>query len=194
MGNPFAQYVKGDVDLAHSFRLDARTGIAFHIGIGVAYPYENSGILPFEKRYYGGGPNNVRGWSTRYLGPGSYSGGREGDPTVHIGDISGIVSAEYRFRILSWLEPALFVDAGNIWTIKDYPNQPGGYFQWDSFYKELAIGTGAGIRFDWTFLILRLDAGWQVHNPAQREGERWVFFKNRFFKDMKFYVAIGYPF
>jgi outer membrane protein assembly factor BamA len=194
LGNPFAQYAKGDIDIAHTFHLDSRTGLAFHFGVGMAYPYKNSEILPFEKRYYAGGPNNVRGWNTRYLGPGSYNQGWAGDPTTHVGDINLIMNAEYRFKVLSWIEPAFFIDAGNIWTIKDYPNQPGGYFQWDSFYKELAVGTGVGVRFDWSFLILRLDVGWKVHDPARSEGDRWVLLKNRFFKDAKFYLAIGYPF
>ncbi|MDR2682825.1 MAG: BamA/TamA family outer membrane protein, partial [Dysgonamonadaceae bacterium] len=129
-GNPFAQYVKGDFDIAHTFHLDSKNALAFHAGVGVAYPYGNSTILPFEKRYYAGGPNSVRGWSTRYLGPGSYNQGLAGDPTTHVGDITFIASAEYRFKLLSWLEPALFIDCGNIWTIKDYTNQPGGYFRW----------------------------------------------------------------
>lgn len=190
LGNPFAQYVKGNIDFAETFLLDANHGLAFHAGVGVAYPYKNSSILPFEKRYYGGGPNNVRGWHTRYLGPGSFRG-NPGDPTTHVGDISLIVSAEYRFRLLSWLEPAFFVDAGNIWTIRDYEAQPGGQFRWNTFFREIAVGTGAGLRFDFKFLVFRLDAGTQVYDPALR---RSVFLKGRFFNQSAFYVAIGYPF
>ena len=193
-GNPFAQYVKGDLDLAQAIRLDSRNALAFRIGLGIAYPYGNSTILPFEKRYYAGGPNNVRGWNTRHLGPGSFNRGSASDPTTHVGDINLIMNVEFRFKALSWLEPAFFVDAGNIWTIKDYPNQPGGYFQWDQFYKELAVGTGVGLRFDLSFLILRLDAGTKVYNPAMLEGERFVLFKERFFGNSAAYIAIGYPF
>jgi hypothetical protein len=194
LGNPFAQYVKGEIDYAETFQLTPSAGLAFHAGIGVAYPYKKSSILPFEKRYYGGGPNNVRGWSTRYLGPGSFNQGRAGDPTTHVGDINLILSAEYRFRLLPWLEPAVFVDAGNIWTIKDYPNQPGGLFQWNQFYKEIALGTGIGLRFDLRFLILRLDAGTKVHDPARAAGDRLVLFKGNFLQNSAIYVAIGYPF
>jgi outer membrane protein assembly factor BamA len=193
-GNPFAQYVKGNLDWAHTFRLDSKNALAFHAGAGIAYPYGNSTILPFEKRYYAGGPNSIRGWNTRYLGPGSYNERQAGDPTTHIGDISLIVSTEYRFKLLSWLEPALFVDLGNIWTIKEYPNQSGGYFQWDKFYKELAIGTGLGLRFDLNFLILRFDFGTKIYNPAQSERNRWVLFKESFFGNSAGYIAIGYPF
>jgi outer membrane protein assembly factor BamA len=194
LGNPFAQYVKGDFDLAHTFRLDTKNVLAFHAGIGMAYPYGNSTILPFEKRYYAGGPNSVRGWNTRYLGPGSYNEGQAGDPTTHVGDISFIASAEYRFKLLSWLEPALFVDCGNIWTIKEYPNQSGGYFRWNTFYKELAVGAGFGLRFDLNFLILRLDAGTKIYNPAHSEGNRWVLFKEPVWGNSAGYIAIGYPF
>jgi outer membrane protein assembly factor BamA len=193
-GNPFAQYIKGDIDFSESFSLSSSDALAFHAGLGVAYPYKNSGILPFEKRYYSGGPNNVRGWSTRYLGPGTYNRGREGDPTTHVGDIKLIVSAEYRLKVLPWLEPAFFVDAGNIWTIKDYPNQPGGLFRWNSFLKEVAVGTGLGLRFDLSFLILRLDAGTRVYDPARPEGDRFALFKGSFFKNSAAYIAIGYPF
>jgi outer membrane protein assembly factor BamA len=135
----------------------------------------------------------VRGWNTRYLGPGSYNG-EQNDIATHVGDISFILSAEYRFKFMSWLEPALFVDCGNIWTIKDYPNQPDGLFQWNQFYKELAVGAGLGFRFDLSFLILRLDAGTKVYNPARAEDKRWVLFKENFWGNSAVYVAIGYPF
>ncbi|GHV23700.1 hypothetical protein FACS189428_7500 [Clostridia bacterium] len=176
LGNPFAQYVKGEMDYAETFQLTASAGLAFHAGIGLAYPYKNSSILPFEKRYYGGGPNSVRGWRTRYLGPGSYNEGRAGDPTTHVGDINLILSAEYRYRLLPWLEPAVFVDAGNIWTIKDYPNQPGGLFQWNKFYKEIALGTGIGLRFDLNFLIFRF---------AARCGRRYGLFRRRYMQPFR---------
>ncbi|GHT74103.1 membrane protein [Bacteroidia bacterium] len=191
--NPFGQYVKGDIDFAQMFRLDANSGLAFRVGIGVGYPYLNGVILPFEKRYYGGGPNNVRGWSTRYLGPGNYNQDDD-NPAIHNGDISLILSAEYRLKVLPWLEPALFVDAGNIWTIKDYSYQPGGLFQWNKFYKEIAVGTGFGFRFDLSFLILRLDAGIRIFDPALEEGHRFAFLKGRFLKNSAVYIAIGYPF
>ena len=182
--------MKSDIDFAETFQLNENNGLAFRMGVGLAYPYKNSSILPFEKRYYAGGPNNVRGWRTRYLGPGSFQGKR-GDPTTHVGDISLILSAEYRFRILSWLEPAIFVDAGNIWTIKDYADQPGGLFRWNTFYREIAVGTGIGLRFDFNFLIFRLDAGTQIYDPAL---QRSVFLKGNFFNHSAMYVAIGYPF
>jgi hypothetical protein len=193
-GNPFAQYLKSDIDLAQIIPLSANGSVAFHTGLGIANPYNNSSILPFEKRYYAGGPNSVRGWHTRYLGPGSMNGEANDDMTLHVGDISFILSAEYRYKVLGWLEPAVFVDCGNIWTIKDYPDQPKGFFKWNRFYKELAVGTGIGLRFDFNFLILRLDAGMRVFDPAEPENKRFIFLKNRFLKDWTPYLAIGYPF
>jgi len=196
-GNPFAQYVKGDINYAWTFQLNENNGLAFRAGVGVACPYKNSSILPFEKRYYGGGPNHVRGWRTRNLGPGS-SQGTNGDFTRQVGDINLILSAEYRFRILPWLEPAVFVDAGNIWTIKDYADQPGGLFRWNTFYREIAVGAGVGLRLDFNFLIFRLDAGTQIYDPVDG---RSIFLngfysprESNFFRRSAIYIAIGYPF
>jgi len=193
-GNPFAQYVKGDIELSGTYRLNEKNTLAGRFGVGVAYPYGNSTILPFEKRYYAGGPNSVRGWKTRYLGPGTYNKPDGlGNVTSHVGDINLITSFEYRFKAMSWFEPAFFVDAGNIWTIKDYEHQPGGKFEWDSFHKEIAVGTGIGFRLDLSFLIVRLDLATKVVDPA-RENGKWVLFKDKFFKNSAFYFAIGYPF
>jgi len=191
LGNPFAQYVKGDIDFSQTQRITEKGSIAYRAGVGVAYPYGNSSILPFEKRYYAGGPNNVRGWSTRQLGPGSYSGDI-GNPSTHVGDINLIMNFEYRYKMLTWLELATFTDAGNIWTIKEYDNQPGSMFDFSTFYKELAIGYGIGIRLDFNFLIVRLDSGKKVYDPA-KEQNRWVFF-DRFKDNWGIYLAIGYPF
>ena len=193
-GNPFAQYVKGNIDYAETAHLNMQSKLAFHTAFGLAYPYRNSLILPFEKRFFAGGPNSVRGWNTRYLGPGSFNQGIPGDPTTHVGDISFIVSAEYRYKLLSWLEPAYFVDCGNTWTVRNYEGQPGGLFQWNRFYKEFAVGTGIGLRFDFSFFIFRLDAGTRVYDPAFPEGNRFVFPKKSIWSNSAAYIAIGYPF
>jgi outer membrane protein assembly factor BamA len=193
-GNPFAQYLKGIIDFSETIPLGATHNIAYRSAFGLAYPYNNSIILPFEKRFFAGGPNSVRGWRTRYLGPGSFNQGMPGDPTTHIGDIYFILSSEYRYKALRWLEPAFFIDCGNIWTIKDYEGQPGGFFRWNKFYKELAVGTGIGLRFDFNFFIFRVDAGTRVYDPALPEGERFMFLKKNFWNNSAAYVAIGYPF
>jgi len=96
--------------------------------------------------------------------------------------------------LLKWLEPAFFIDCGNTWTIRDYEGQPGGLFRWNTFYKELAIGTGIGLRFDLSFLIFRIDAGTRVYDPVLPENQRFMFFKKNFFNNSAAYIAIGYPF
>ena len=194
LGNPFAQYVKGNIDFSQTFSFTRTASLAFRIGAGVAYPYKNSSILPFEKRFHGGGPNNVRGWSTRYLGPGSFNNSAGNNLSLHVGDIHFIASAEYRFKLLPWFEPAFFVDAGNIWTIKEYESQPNGLFEWDRFYKEIAMSTGFGFRFDLSFLIVRLDAGTRIYDPAKQESNRFVLFKEKLFRNSAAHFAIGYPF
>ena len=193
-GNPFAQYLKGSIDFAETFPLSENSKLAFHTATGLAYPYKNSMILPFEKRFFAGGPNSVRGWRTRYLGPGSFNQGLPGDPTTHVGDIYYILSTEYRYKLLKWLEPAFFIDCGNIWTIKDYESQSGGLFRWNKFYKELAVGTGIGLRFDFSFFIFRVDAGTKVYDPALSESKRFMFLKKNLWNNSAIYVAIGYPF
>jgi len=194
-GNPFAQYAKGYIDFAETVPfINTTDAIAFHTAFGLAYPYNNSMILPFEKRFFAGGPNSVRGWRTRYLGPGSFNQGIPGDPTTHVGDIYFIASAEYRRKVLKWLEPAFFVDCGNMWTIKNYESQPGGLFRLNSFYKELAVGTGVGLRFDFSFFIFRLDAGTRVYDPALSEGKRFMFLQSNLWYNSAIYIAIGYPF
>jgi outer membrane protein assembly factor BamA len=192
LGNPFTQYVKGDIDFTQTIRINPKNVVAVRAALGMAYPYGNSSILPFEKRYYGGGPNNVRGWNTRRLGPGSFKGDTD-NPATHIGDMRLILTAEYRHKWIKWFEMAGFVDAGNIWTLHNYENQPGGQFGWNKLPEEMAVGLGAGLRIDLTFLVIRLDGGKRVYDPARAEGERWVFF-DKFKNNAAFYLAIGYPF
>lgn len=192
---PYSEYIKGDFDFAPTYPIDGRRTLAAHFAFGLAYPYGNSTILPFEKRYFGGGANSVRGWSTRTLGPGSYSRDSTGyDFGRKVGDVKLDFSVEYRRKVSKLIELAGFVDAGNIWTIREYVEQPGGLFQWRDFYRELAVAYGLGIRFDLNFLLIRVDGGMKAHNPALPEGSRWTVFKPNFGRDFAFHFAIGYPF
>lgn len=192
---PYAEYVKGDFDISPTYSFDDKRTLAAHLALGLAYPYGNSNILPFEKRYFGGGANSVRGWSTRTLGPGAYSRDSTGyDFGRKVGDVKIDFSMEYRRKVTRLIELAAFVDAGNIWTIKEYVEQPGGLFQWSDFYKELAASYGMGIRFDLNFLLIRVDGGMKAHNPALPVGSRWTIFKPDFGRDFAFHFAIGYPF
>ena len=195
LGNPFAQYVKSNIEYSQTIRFDRKSSFALRAGIGAAYAYGNSTILPFEKRFYGGGPNGVRGWRTRYLGPGSFSSDNEIDAALHTGDMNVILSAEFRYKLFSFLEAAAFMDSGNIWTIRDYENQPGGKFVPSNFLKEMAIGAGVGLRIDLSFLIVRFDFGKRVYDPSRPDGSnRWTFFSEGIKGNSAFYFAIGYPF
>lgn len=193
-GIQYAQYVKGDVDYTYTLNLNSRNAFAFHAGFGIAYPYGNSRMVPFEKRFYAGGANGVRGWGVRTLGPGSYdSRNNVSDFINQCGDISLILSAEYRAKLFWVFEGALFVDAGNIWTIHNYPNQPGGMFHFNSFYKEIAAAYGIGLRMDFTYFLLRFDLGMKAHNPADNQ-KRWPIFSPKWGRDATFHFAVGYPF
>ncbi len=192
---PYAEYVKIDFDFAPTLPIDQYNTLAGHIALGFALPYGNSIVLPFEKRYYGGGANGVRGWSTRTLGPGVYNQNVLGyDFANKTGDIKMDLSLEYRRKLTNLFEIAGFVDAGNIWTIKAYSNQPGGYFSFNEFYKQIAASYGLGLRVNLNFLLLRLDFGMKAHNPGLPQGERWTIFKPQLKRDLAFHFAIGYPF
>ena len=195
LGIPYAEYVKTDFDFAPTYRWSDKNTLAGHFALGVAYPYGNSIVLPFEKRYYGGGANSVRGWSTRTLGPGTYNNDSLGyDFANKTGDIKLDMSLELRRKLTKLFELAGFIDVGNVWTIKDYNSQPGGYFNWNSFYKELAAAYGLGVRLDLNFLLVRVDLGMKAHNPALPEKKRWTVFRPDFHRDFAFHFAIGYPF
>ena len=195
LGIPYAEYFKIDVDMATSYRFDDYNILAAHLFLGLANPYGNSMVLPFEKRYFGGGANSVRGWSTRTLGPGTYRNDSLGyDFANKTGDIKLDMSLEFRRKFDNFFELAAFVDAGNVWTIKNYSSQQGGYFRWNQFYKQLAASYGLGLRIDLNFLLLRLDFGMKAHNPALSPGERWTIFKPKFSRDFAWHFAIGYPF
>ena len=193
---PFAQYIKGDFDFTQNWNIDQRNSLVFHIGLGVAYPYGNSQKLPFEKRYFSGGPNSVRGWSVRTLGPGSYRGSNDGKMNYinHSGDIRLDLNVEYRTHLFWKLNGAAFIDAGNIWNIRDYEGQEEGTFRFNRFYKQLAAAYGLGIRFDLDYLIIRFDGGMKAINPMYSGKDKLAFLHPNFKRDFAFHFAVGYPF
>lgn len=192
---PYAEYVKGDFDIAPTFPITPNDVIAAHFALGIGYPYGNSVVLPFEKRYFAGGANSVRGWSTRTLGPGSYVPDSVGyDFGNQVGDIKLDMSIEYRRKLSKLFELASFIDAGNIWTIKPYERQPMGDFRWNRFYKEIAMSYGVGLRVNLNFLLLRADFGMKAYNPALPSGQKWTIFKPELRRDFAWHFAIGYPF
>ncbi len=192
----YAQYAKFDFDYTHLTRLDKRNAFALHAGFGIAYPYGNSTVLPFEKRYFSGGANSVRGWGVRGLGPGKFKGtdGRI-DFINQTGDLKIDLNAEYRTSIFWKLEGALFVDAGNIWTLREYQDQPGGQFKMSEFYKQIAVAYGMGVRLNFDYFIIRFDMGMKAVNPAyETSDEHWAVIHPKLSRDFAFHFAVGYPF
>lgn len=192
----YAQYMKFDFDYTRLFFFDKRNHLAMHVGLGVAWPYGNSKVLPFEKRYFAGGPNSVRGWSVRELGPGSFKGkDRRIDFINQTGDMKLDLNLEYRTWLFWKLDGALFVDAGNIWTLRNYEEQPSGQFKLDSFLQQIALSYGLGLRLNFSYFILRLDAGMKAVNPAYESSrEHYALVHPNLGRDFTFHFAVGLPF
>lgn len=195
LGIAYAEYFKTDLSFSQTRTFNKQQSFAYRIFLGVANPYGNSDLLPYEKRYFSGGANSVRGWSTRELGPGSYKPIEGVTSFVNqTGEIKFDASIEYRNKVSDLFELAGFIDAGNIWTIKDYEGQEGGVFKFNKFYKEIAASYGLGLRIDLSFLLLRLDFGMKAYDPSRDEGKRFIMFKPKFSRDFAWHFAIGYPF
>lgn len=191
----YAQYVKGDFDFTRNIRFDYNNSLVWHFGFGIAYPYGNSTILPFEKRYFSGGANSVRGWSVRSLGPGRFVG-RDGniDFINQTGDMKIDINMEYRAHLFWKLNGALFIDAGNIWTLRNYDDQPGGQFKIDEFWKQIAVSYGLGLRLNFDYFILRFDFGMKAINPAYEGKDHYPIAYPKLSRDLTFHFAVGLPF
>ncbi len=165
----------------------------FHGRVGVALPYGNSVTVPYEKRYFAGGANSVRGWTAYQLGPGTFDNKKRYiDYNTQMGDVKIDLNMEYRTKLFWLLEGALFLDAGNVWTIKDYDIQSGGQFKFNKFFKQMGVAYGAGLRLDFSFVIVRFDLGVKLYDP---KGDRLHQWKTKFNKDdFTLNIAIGYPF
>lgn len=195
-GIVYSQYAKHDFSFTANWRMDKINNLVFHLEWGIAVPYGNSTSLPFEKRYFAGGANSVRGWAVRELGPGTYQGeDKTIDYIKQSGDIKLGASLEYRSKLFWKINAAAFIDAGNIWTIHDYPEQEGGLFSFDTFYEQIAVSYGLGLRFDFGFFVLRFDGGMKAYNPAGGTlYRRLPLFHPDFSRDFAFHLAVGYPF
>ena len=191
-GVPFSQYVRFDTDLRYYYYTGKTSSLAFRNIIGVGFPYGNSGVMPFVKSFFGGGSNGIRAWIARSLGPGSYSDS-VGIRFDQIGDIKLEWNAEYRAKLYKLVEGAIFVDAGNIWLRKPDPFRPNGEFELKRFYKEIAIGAGLGLRLNFDFFIIRLDAAIPLRDPGYPVDERWRF-SSLDAKRINLNFGIGYPF
>ena len=195
-GIAYSQYAKIDVDYVKSFMLNETNFLAFHAALGFGLPYGNSTILPYEKRYFAGGANSVRGWSVRELGPGSYKG-KDGnvDFINQTGNLKLDLSVEWRTFLFWKLHGALFIDAGNVWNTRRYTGLEDGYFKWNRFYKQIAVAYGMGIRLNFDYFILRLDGGMKAVNPATLSGAaHYPIIHPQFKRDFQLHFAVGLPF
>ena len=193
-GIRYSQYVKANFDYSYLHNFNKNHSLAMHVGLGLGVPYGNSTVMPFEKRFYAGGANSVRGWSVRSLGPGSYNGYNNYNSFIYqCGDIRLDLSIEYRAKLFWKVESALFIDAGNIWTIDDYETQPGGVFRFDTFYKQIALAYGLGLRLNFDFVVIRADFGMKAYNPADN-AVKWAIANPDFKRDFAWHITIGYPF
>ena len=192
----YAQYAKADVDYTHIVPLDSRNQLVLHGDFGIAYPYGNSTVLPFEKRYFSGGANSVRGWHVRGLGPGGFKGtdGRI-DFINQTGDVKLDLNMELRTPLFWKFAGALFVDAGNIWTLREYEEQPGGQFKWKNILKQMAAAYGLGIRLNFDYFVVRFDMGMKAVNPAyETRREHYPIAYPKLSRDFAFHFAVGMPF
>ena len=194
----YAQYVKADVDFSKNLLgRSSKDQLVFHLGLGVAYPYGNSTVLPFEKRYFSGGANSVRGWTVRSLGPGRY---KDKDGNINFitqtGDLKLDLNLEYRTHLFWKFNGAAFVDAGNIWTLREYEEQPGGQFTLKGLVTDLAVSYGLGLRLNFDYFVLRFDLGMKAINPAYQTEEEahYPLIHPKFSRDFAFHFAVGMPF
>ncbi|HTE32090.1 MAG TPA: BamA/TamA family outer membrane protein [Chryseolinea sp.] len=203
-GQPYSQFVKGDVDFRHYWQFDDHNKLVSRIIVGAGYPYKNSSTLPYIKQFSIGGSNSIRAFQARSVGPGTYNVRTDNpqEKTLFVdqrADLKLEGNVEYRFDIFKALKGALFVDAGNIWLLKEDSTRAGGQFHPNTFLNQLAVGTGFGLRFDFSFFVLRLDTAFPIRKPYQ-EGNEWVFdeidFGSRTWRQQNliFNIAIGYPF
>ncbi len=198
LGQPFAQYVKADIDIRYNYKFNDVSSIAYRGFFGICIPYGNSRAIPFEKQYFSGGANDIRAWQVRSLGPGSYADTSK--LLNETGDIKLEANAEYRYKLFWIIEGAIFLDAGNIWSYNYDPSRPGSQFRFNKFYKDIAVGTGTGFRFDLKFVIARVDIGMKLRDPLLHdalftEKSHWIFLNGPYRrKDFAIVLGIGYPF
>ncbi|MBU2649380.1 MAG: BamA/TamA family outer membrane protein [Bacteroidetes bacterium] len=190
-GIRYSQYIRTDFDFRYYWILKQNNSLVYRAIFGIGVPYGNTQVLPFEKGFYLGGANGMRGWRFRSLGPGAYT--VTDDDIDKSGDIQLEANVEYRFPIYKFFKGALFVDAGNVWLLKPNETFPGGEFRFDSFLGQMAIDAGIGFRFDFSFFIFRIDAATKFKDPSYPPNDRWVVSKMQL-RDVMWNFGIGYPF
>ncbi|MEI7802335.1 MAG: BamA/TamA family outer membrane protein [Bacteroidota bacterium] len=198
---PYSNFVKVEFDFKYYWLFSKQKNLVAHYFMGVGQPFANSNVLPYIRQFSVGGPNDIRAWRVRSLGPGSSESHQSLSGFYNqTGDVKLEGNLEYRFHLIGVLKGAVFADAGNVWMVKYNIDNPGANFNWGRFYKELAVGTGAGLRLDFSYFIFRGDIGIPLRNPSLAETERWVINKIDFASsdwrknNLIFNIAIGYPF
>lgn len=190
----FAQYLKGDFEYRYGHMIDKSSSVVGRAFFGIGIPFGNFNVLPFEKKYFTGGANGIRAWQVRSLGPGSYKAPTDIYPNQS-SDIKLEANLEYRFKLFWRMEGAFFMDAGNIWAINYKDNREGAVFKVDDFYKQIAVGSGFGVRFDFTYFLFRLDLGVKMRDPSLAPGKRFIPGNYQLSGDQfNLSFAIGYPF
>ncbi len=191
----YAQYARASMEVSHKIPLGSNFAVATRLYGGAGIAYGNSTSIPFDRLFYSGGNNSMRGWSPRTLGPGSSEIPEDDVYPSQVGDMKLEANIELRFPIWSMLHGATFLDAGNIWYLSNASgvNDEASIFRPETFYKELGFNTGVGLRVDIQFVIIRLDWGIQLHNPNKTAGERWVI-KKFDLSNTALNFGVGYPF
>ncbi|MCI7009850.1 MAG: BamA/TamA family outer membrane protein [Parabacteroides sp.] len=195
-GNPFAQFIKGTVEARYNYQLGENQRLVGRIMAGAIYSYGNARTAPYNEQFYVGGANSVRAFTIRSIGPGRYYQSSEENKYAYIdrtGDLKFEANLEYRFPIMGDLHGATFLDCGNIWLLREDPDRPGGRLKAGHFFKDLALGTGFGFRYDMDFLVIRFDVGIGLHLPYET-GKSGYYNLPRFKDGMGYHFAIGYPF
>lgn len=194
-GTPFSQFVKGQCQLVYNRRLRGNHFLVSRVAVGAEHAYGNSAEVPYAEQFYVGGANSVRAFTVRSIGPGSYRApsNTPDDYFDQTGTFKFEANIEYRFPIMGPLHGAVFFDSGNVWLLKEDPSRPGGKLKAKSFLKDLATGTGVGLRFDISMLVIRADLGIGIHAPYDT-GKKGYYNMESFGKSLAFHLAIGYPF
>jgi len=193
---PFAQYIRLEADFRHYLNFNKYSMFASRITGGIGYSWGNSTTMPFIKEFFAGGTNDIRAFRSRALGPGKFFAGNPNTQPIlpdQPGDIKLEMNLEYRMKLFALVRGALFMDAGNIWTLRTDSSRIGSKFT-GSFLKDIAVGVGAGLRFDLTILVLRVDVAAPVRFPWRPEGSKWSWRSATDISNMVLNLAIGYPF
>jgi hypothetical protein len=212
-GNPYAQFLKATTELRYNHYIDRNQRLVMRIGGGIIYSYGNSGMAPYNERFYVGGANSIRAFTIRGIGPGRFRSDPD-NPYAYIdqnGDWKLEGNIEYRGRLVGNLDIAVFIDAGNVWLLREDETRPGGTFQWKYFLNDIALGTGIGFRYDMDMFVFRFDIGYALHFPYDTRrlkesdeqavagdiyyaGEKKYFNSPSFRNGIGFHIGLGYPF